>query len=96
MKLKICNDDILSSKRLLLESGAFWQRKAFSNSDFLFAASDQKAFIGYLYKENLQISILCLNDDITGVTDVGYKAQQMKILLLSSLQKRVYVWGEQM
>lgn len=41
----------------------------------------EEANIGYLYKENLQISILGLIDDITGVTDVGYKAQQMNILL---------------
>ena len=41
----------------------------------------EEANIGYLYKENLQISILVLIDDITGVTDVGYKAQQKNIRL---------------
>ena len=42
----------------------------------------EEANIGYLYKEYLQISILGLIiDDITVVTDVGFKAQQMNILL---------------
>ena len=37
--------------------------------------------LGYLYKETLQISILGLVDDLIGVSDAGFKAQQMNVIL---------------
>ena len=36
---------------------------------------------GYLYKDSLPVSMLGLVDDIIGVTEAGYKAQQMNALI---------------
>ena len=40
-----------------------------------------EADLGYLYKENLPVSILGLVDDIIGVSEAGFKAQQMNVIL---------------
>ena len=39
------------------------------------------AGIGYLYKNELPISMLGLIDDVVGVTEAGYKAQQLNVIL---------------
>ena len=39
------------------------------------------ADLGYFYKESLPVSILGLVDDMIGVTEVGFKAQQMNVIL---------------
>ena len=36
---------------------------------------------GYLYKDSLEVSLLGLVDDMIGVTEAGYKAQQMNALI---------------
>ena len=36
---------------------------------------------GYMYKDSLQVSMLGLVDDIIGVTEAGYKAQQLNALI---------------
>ena len=41
----------------------------------------EKSTYGYLYKDNLQVSLLGLVDDMIGVTEAGYKAQQMNALI---------------
>ena len=40
-----------------------------------------KAGIGYMYKDNLPISMLGLVDDLIGVTEAGFKSQQMNVIL---------------
>ena len=42
--------------------------------------SIQEAEIGYLYKNLLPISMLGLVDDIVGVTEAGYRAQQLNVM----------------
>ena len=37
--------------------------------------------LGYMYKDTLPISLLGLVDDIVGVTETGYKAQQMNVII---------------
>ena len=45
---------------------------------------------GYMYKDKLATSILALVDDMVGITDVGYKAQQMNTIInLKSAEKRL-------
>ena len=41
----------------------------------------EEADLGYLYKESLPVSILGLVDDMLGVSEVGFKAQQMNVVL---------------
>ena len=41
----------------------------------------EEAGIGYLYKNELPISMLGLIDDVVGVTEAGYKAQQLNVIL---------------
>ena len=41
----------------------------------------EKADIGYIYKKSMQISMLGLVDDLIGITEVGYKAQQLNAIL---------------
>ena len=41
----------------------------------------QQSGFGYRYKDSLEVSMLGLVDDIIGVTEVGFKAQQMNALL---------------
>ena len=41
----------------------------------------EKAGLGYMYKDTLPISLLGLVDDIVGVTETGYKAQQMNVII---------------
>ena len=40
-----------------------------------------KAGIGYMYKDNLPISMLGLVDDLIEVTEAGFKSQQMNVIL---------------
>ena len=35
--------------------------------------------LGYMYKDSLQVSVLGLVDDLIGVTEAGYQAQQMNV-----------------
>ena len=35
----------------------------------------------YLYKDSLSVSLLGLVDDVTGVTEAGFKAQQLNAIL---------------
>ena len=46
-----------------------------------FGKTVEEAGIGYLYKNVLPISMLGLVDDVVGVTDTGYKAQQLNVIL---------------
>ena len=41
----------------------------------------EKAGIGYLYKNELPISMLGLIDDVVGVREAGFKAQQLNAIL---------------
>ena len=41
----------------------------------------EKAEIGYTYKESMQISMLGLVDDLIGITEVGFRAQQLNAIL---------------
>ena len=43
--------------------------------------SVEEAGIGYFYKNELPISILGLVDDVAGVFEAGYKAQQLNVIL---------------
>ena len=48
----------------------------------------EEADLGYTYKESLSVSTLGLVDDIIGVTEVGYKAKQMNVILnVKSVEK---------
>ena len=40
-----------------------------------------KAGIGYMYKDNLPISMLGLVDDLIEVTEAGFKTQEMNVIL---------------
>ena len=45
---------------------------------------------GYLYKDKLATSILALVDDMVGITELGYKAQQMNAIInTKSAEKRL-------
>ena len=46
-----------------------------------FGKAIEEEGIGYLYKNVLPISMLGLVDDVVGVTDTGYKAQQLNMIL---------------
>ena len=46
-----------------------------------FGKSVERTGIGYLYKNVLPISMLGLVDDVVGVTEAGYKAQQLNVIL---------------
>ena len=49
-----------------------------------------QAGYGYLYKDNLQVSLLGLVDDTIGVTEAGYKAQMMNAFLnIKTAEKRL-------
>ena len=41
----------------------------------------EEAGLGYMYKESLPISLLRLVDDVTGVTEAGFKAQQLNAIV---------------
>ena len=41
----------------------------------------EEAGLGYLYKDSLSVSLLGLVDDVTGVTEAGFKAQQLNAIL---------------
>ena len=41
----------------------------------------EEADLGYIYKESLSVSLLGLVDDVIGVTEAGFKAQQMNLIL---------------
>ena len=41
----------------------------------------EKADIGYIYKKSMQISMLGLVDDLIGITEVGFRAQQLNAIL---------------
>ena len=41
----------------------------------------QEAGYGYIYMDSLPVSILGLVDDMVGVTEVGYQAQQMNTFM---------------
>ena len=45
--------------------------------------------LGYKYKESLSVSLLGLVDDTIGVTEAGYKAQQMNVFSRSTLLRSV-------
>ena len=49
-----------------------------------------QAGYGYLYKDNLQVSLLGLVDDTIGVTEAGYQAQMMNAFLnIKTAEKRL-------
>ena len=50
----------------------------------------EKTGLGYRYKDVLPVSLLGLVDDLIGVTDVGFKAQQMNAVLnIRTAEKRL-------
>ena len=55
-----------------------------------FGKAIEEEGIGYMYKNVLPISMLGLVDDVVGVTDTGYKAQQLnKILNVKTSEKGI-------
>ena len=51
------------------------------------------AGIGYNYKESLPVSMLGLVDDIIGVTEAGFKSQQMNVILNVKTSEKVLQFG---
>ena len=50
----------------------------------------EQSGLGYQYKDILPVSLLGLVDDIIGITDAGYKAQQMNAVLnVKTAEKRL-------
>ena len=52
-----------------------------------------EAGYGYQYKEELPISMLGLVDDLIGVTEAGYQAQQMNVFLNSKTAEKCLQFG---
>jgi hypothetical protein len=52
-----------------------------------------QAGYGYLYKEELPISLLGLVDDIIGVTEAGHQAQQMNVFLNTKTAEKGLQFG---
>ena len=51
----------------------------------------------YLYKDKLPVGFLGLVDDIVGITEAGYKAQQLNAFInLKSAEKNFTIWSKQM
>ena len=50
----------------------------------------QSAGYGYIYKDSLQVSLLGLVDDTIGITEVGFKAQQLNVFMnVKTAEKRL-------
>ena len=58
-----------------------------------FGKSVERAGIGYLYKNVLPISMLGLVDDVVGVTEAGYKAQQLNVILNAKTAEKGLQFG---
>jgi hypothetical protein len=53
----------------------------------------QEAGYGYMYMDSLQISMLGLVDDLVGVTEVGYQAQQMNTFMNIKTKEKSLQFG---
>ena len=50
---------------------------------------------GYKYMDKLPVSLLGLVDDMIGVSDAGFKAQQLNAMLnVKTAEKKITVWSE--
>ena len=58
-----------------------------------FGKSVERTGIGYLYKNVLPISMLGLVDDVVGVTEAGYKAQQLNVILNAKTAEKGLQFG---
>ena len=67
-------------KNIVLQGDTFGSLLAKVQVDNIGKHCQQSGF-GYRYKDSLEVSMLGLVDDIIGVTEVGFKAQQMNALL---------------
>ena len=73
-------------KNVVLQGDTFGSILASAQVDSIGKEVEQSGY-GYKYKDVLTVSMLGLVDDIIGVTDSGFKAQQMNVLFNVKLQR---------
>ena len=74
----------LTRRQIITDSvlqGDTWGSMLASVQADAIAKDVEKAELGYTYKGSMQISMLGLVDDLIGITEVGYKAQQLNAIL---------------
>jgi hypothetical protein len=80
-------------KNVVLQGDTFGSILASVQVDSIGKEVEEAAY-GYKYKDVLTVSLLGLVDDLIGITDAGYKAQQMNAVLNVKTAEKRLQYGE--